>query len=89
MSNKVNILNPLDKDLSIIFEGVTYSIGAGKIEQMDRAVAEYWKTYIHQFLGISEVGETPTAPEPAKDVPMVHKPLVVLEGKPAPKKVVK
>lgn len=64
--------NPIDKNLTIKFLGVEYSLGANATKEFPDDVAEYWRTKLHKFLIVEKT--LPTAPkvEPTED----SKPLI-------------
>lgn len=49
--------NPTDSNLTIKFNGVEYSLGAGATKEFPADVAEYWRKKLHLFLEV--VKDTP------------------------------
>ena len=66
---KVNVINPIDKAITVSIEGKTYSVEAKGTIEVEEGHAEYWKTKLHNFLFIEEIG----VKEEAKTEPKENK----------------
>lgn len=54
------LVNPLDRAISIMYGGVTYTVRANsylEITKDNERAVQYWVTTIHQFLKIKELDE--------------------------------
>lgn len=65
----VNIENPHTEDVFMILNGETFTIPAMTSRVLPREVAEHWKTDIHSFLIITEIG---TVKEDVKETASVE-----------------
>ena len=61
----MKVFNPSDKDISIQFRGVAYTVEAGSTESVLDDAALYWKSMIHNFIEISPEEEAPAKAEKA------------------------
>lgn len=65
----MKITNPLDKDISVSYRGVDYTVDANSsINNVPDKAAIYWKSMIHNFIIISSDSEPVKEVEVKKEV---------------------